>query len=61
VLLLAWLLAVPWLPTFWVNLFNNIGLAAMATLGLVLLTGVAGLTSFGQAAFIGLGPTPAPG
>ncbi|MCO5978703.1 branched-chain amino acid ABC transporter ATP-binding protein/permease [Ideonella oryzae] len=55
VLLLALLLAVPWLPTFWVNLLNNIGLAAMATLGLVLLTGVAGMTSFGQAAFIGLG------
>jgi ABC-type branched-subunit amino acid transport system permease subunit len=37
------------------HLFNNIGLAAMATLGLVLLTGVAGMTSFGQAAFVGLG------
>jgi ABC-type branched-subunit amino acid transport system ATPase component/ABC-type branched-subunit amino acid transport system permease subunit len=54
-LLLALLLSVPWLPTFSVNLINNIGLAAMATLGLVLLTGVSGMTSFGQAAFIGLG------
>jgi ABC-type branched-subunit amino acid transport system ATPase component/ABC-type branched-subunit amino acid transport system permease subunit len=53
--LLALLLSVPWLPTFSVNLLNNIGLAALATLGLVLLTGVSGMTSFGQAAFIGLG------
>ncbi|WP_290871033.1 branched-chain amino acid ABC transporter ATP-binding protein/permease [Aquabacterium sp.] len=54
-LLLALLLSVPWLPTFSVNLLNNIGLAALATLGLILLTGVSGMTSFGQAAFIGLG------
>jgi ABC-type branched-subunit amino acid transport system ATPase component/ABC-type branched-subunit amino acid transport system permease subunit len=54
-LLLALLLSVPWLPVFSVNLLNNIGLAALATLGLVLLTGVSGMTSFGQAAFIGLG------
>jgi len=40
---------------FYVTLFNYIGLYALVTLGLVLLTGVGGLTSFGQAAFVGLG------
>ena len=34
---------------------NYIGLYALVALGLVLLTGVGGLTSFGQAAFVGLG------
>ena len=43
------------LPPFYVTLLNYIGLYAMVTLGLVLLTGVGGLTSFGQAAFVGLG------
>ena len=43
------------LPEFTITLANYIGLYAMVTLGLVLLTGVAGLTSFGQAAFVGLG------
>jgi len=43
------------LPEFTITLLNYIGLYAMVTLGLVLLTGVGGLTSFGQAAFVGLG------
>ena len=43
------------LPSFYVTLLNYIGLYAMVALGLVLLTGVGGLTSFGQAAFVGLG------
>lgn len=43
------------LPPFYVTLLNYIGLYAMVALGLVLLTGVGGLTSFGQAAFVGLG------
>ena len=43
------------LPPFTMTLLNNIGLASLVVLGLVLLTGVAGLTSFGQAAFVGLG------
>jgi ABC-type branched-subunit amino acid transport system ATPase component/ABC-type branched-subunit amino acid transport system permease subunit len=34
---------------------NYIGIYAFAVLGLVLLTGVGGLTSFGQAAFVGIG------
>ncbi len=43
------------LPDFHVTLLDYIGLYALVALGLVLLTGVAGLTSFGQAAFVGLG------
>ena len=43
------------LPEFHVTLLNYIGLASIVTLGLVLLTGIGGLTSFGQAAFVGLG------
>ncbi len=42
-------------PEFWVTLGNYIGLYSIVALGLVLLTGVAGQTSFGQAAFVGLG------
>jgi branched-chain amino acid transport system permease protein len=42
-------------PTFWVIQANYIGLYALAAVGLVLLTGVGGMTSFGQAAFVGLG------
>ena len=41
--------------TFTITLMNYIGIYAIAALGLVLLTGVGGLTSFGQAAFIGIG------
>ncbi|MFT4190229.1 MAG: ATP-binding cassette domain-containing protein, partial [Comamonas sp.] len=43
------------LPLFWVTLANDIGLYSLVALGLVLLTGVGGMTSFGQAAFVGLG------
>lgn len=43
------------LPEFTVTLLNYIGLYAIVAVGLVLLTGVGGLTSFGQAAFVGLG------
>jgi len=42
-------------PQFWVTLGNYIGLYSIVALGLVLLTGVAGQTSFGQAAFVGIG------
>ncbi|AEK63893.1 ABC-type branched-chain amino acid transport systems, ATPase component [Collimonas fungivorans Ter331] len=54
VLLLALLPILP-TPEFWITLANYIGLYAIVALGLVLLTGVGGLTSFGQAAFVGLG------
>lgn len=43
------------LPDFWIVQLNYIGLYALTCLGLVLLTGVAGMTSFGQAAFVGMG------
>ncbi len=42
-------------PEFWITQANYIGLYALVVIGIVLLTGVAGLTSFGQAAFVGLG------
>jgi branched-chain amino acid transport system permease protein len=42
-------------PQFWVTVGNYIGLYSIVALGLVLLTGVAGQTSFGQAAFVGIG------
>jgi ABC-type branched-subunit amino acid transport system ATPase component/ABC-type branched-subunit amino acid transport system permease subunit len=51
----ALLLAPVAAPPFWVTLLNYIGLYSIVALGLVLLTGVAGQTSFGQAAFVGLG------
>jgi ABC-type branched-subunit amino acid transport system ATPase component/ABC-type branched-subunit amino acid transport system permease subunit len=41
--------------SFTITLMNYIGIYALAALGLVLLTGVGGLTSFGQAAFVGIG------
>ncbi|MFX1679881.1 branched-chain amino acid ABC transporter ATP-binding protein/permease [Mitsuaria sp. CC2] len=57
VLLLAVLAALPLLPVpeFWITQLNYIGMFALVALGLVLLTGVGGLTSFGQAAFVGVG------
>jgi branched-chain amino acid transport system permease protein len=56
-LFIAAIIALPLLPTpeFWITLANYIGLYSIVAFGLVLLTGVAGLTSFGQAAFVGLG------
>lgn len=54
---LALLFALPLLPVpeFWITQLNYIGMFALVSLGLVLLTGVGGLTSFGQAAFVGMG------
>ncbi|MCW5629526.1 MAG: branched-chain amino acid ABC transporter ATP-binding protein/permease [Rhodoferax sp.] len=49
------LVAVLPLPDFWIAQLNYIGLYALVSMGLVLLTGVGGLTSFGQAAFVGIG------
>ncbi len=43
------------LGSFTITLMNYIGIYALAALGLVLLTGCGGLTSFGQAAFVGIG------
>lgn len=42
-------------PEYWVTLLNYIGLYAIVAVGLVLLTGIGGMTSFGQAAFVGIG------
>ena len=53
-LLMLVLPALP-VPDFWITQSNYIGLYALVSLGLVLLTGVSGLTSFGQAAFVGIG------
>jgi branched-chain amino acid transport system permease protein len=58
VLFLVVLAALPllaWTPEFWITQLNYIGLASLVVLGLVVLTGVGGLTSFGQAAFVGIG------
>ncbi len=44
-----------YLPEFYITLVNYVGLYSLVALGLVLLTGIAGLTSFGQAAFVGVG------
>ncbi len=55
VFLIAVAIAPRVLPEFSITLANYIGLYALVALGLVLLTGVGGLTSFGQAAFVGLG------
>src|SRR5438270_37821 len=54
-LLMAAIPFVPGVPPFWIVLLDNIGLTALVAMGLVLLTGVGGLTSFGQAAFVGFG------
>lgn len=53
--IMAVLPLVPGVPLFAITLIGNIGLAALVALGLVLLTGVGGMTSFGQAAFCGFG------
>jgi ABC-type branched-subunit amino acid transport system ATPase component/ABC-type branched-subunit amino acid transport system permease subunit len=56
VLAIAFLLVAPlWAAEFTITLLNYIGIYALVALGVVLLTGVGGLTSFGQAAFVGIG------
>ena len=42
------------LPEFYVTLLDYIGLATLVALGLVVMTGVAGIVSFGQQAFVGI-------
>ncbi len=54
VLVLA-LLALPAIvPPFFVTLMSHIGISTLVVLGLVLLTGIGGMMSFGQAAFVGI-------
>ncbi|MFC0402480.1 ABC transporter permease subunit [Paraburkholderia rhizosphaerae] len=43
------------IPEYWITLLNYIGLYSIVAIGLVLLTGIGGMTSFGQAAFVGIG------
>ena len=50
--MLLWALPV---SEYWINQANLIGIYAIVVVGLVLLTGAAGVTSFGQAAFVGIG------
>lgn len=51
----ALLAAAPFYATsFSITLLNYIGIYALVALGLVLLTGFGGMTSFGQAAFVGI-------
>ncbi|MDM0036486.1 branched-chain amino acid ABC transporter ATP-binding protein/permease [Variovorax sp. J22P271] len=50
-LALSW----PWLPEFTVTMFSYIALYSLVAAGLVMLTGVGGMTSFGQAAFVAVG------
>ena len=56
-LVILLVLALPLLPVpeFVITQMNYIGIDALVVLGLVLLTGICGLTSFGQAAFAGIG------
>src|ERR1700688_663248 len=56
VLAVVAILAAPtFVSAFTVTLLNYIGVYALVAIGLVLLTGIGGLVSFGQAAFVGLG------
>ena len=49
------LAAAPYLlSAFSITLLNYIGLYALVAIGLVLLTGISGIVSFGQAAFVGV-------
>ncbi|WP_018465794.1 ABC transporter permease subunit [Calidithermus timidus] len=54
VILALLLLAPLFLPPFYITLLNFVAFGSLVALGLYLLTGMAGMTSFGQAAFMGL-------
>jgi branched-chain amino acid transport system permease protein len=45
---------VPGVPPFWIVLLTYVWLYALVAIGLVVLTGVGGLTSLGQAMFVGV-------
>ena len=54
----AMCLALPWvpgIPLYWISLLNQAVIAAVLVIGLVVLTGIGGMTSFGQASFLGFG------
>jgi branched-chain amino acid transport system permease protein len=46
---------VPGIPAYWITIASYIGLSAIVALGIVVLTGVAAVVSFGQAMFVGFG------
>ncbi len=52
--LAAFALAPALVGKFGISLLNDIGIGSLVALGLVMLTGVGGATSFGQAAFVGI-------
>ena len=56
-LLFAALMALPQLPVpnYWITLGNYVGIASIIGIGLVVLTGFGGMTSFAQATFMGFG------
>lgn len=54
VLGVAIVLAVLFLPVFYITILTYIGIYSLVVLGLVLITGVCGISSFGQAAFVGI-------
>jgi branched-chain amino acid transport system permease protein len=56
-LLLVWLCLplLPVVPNFWLTLADYAGIASIVAIGIVVLTGMAGITSFGQATFMGFG------
>ena len=56
-LLFAALMALPLLPVpnYWITLGNYVGIAGIIGIGLVVLTGFGGMTSFAQATFMGFG------
>ena len=55
--LLLWLCVplLPFVPNFWLTLADYAGIAAVIAIGIVVLTGMGGITSFGQATFMGFG------
>lgn len=46
---------IPGVPGFWITLLNYIGVFSIVAIGLVVLTGIGGMTSLGQAMFVGIG------
>ena len=56
-LLLLWLCVplVSAIPSYWLTLADYAGISAIVAIGIVVLTGMGGITSFGQATFMGFG------
>src|SRR5579871_1675762 len=56
ILCIATLAAAPfWLGGYALTLLDYVAIYALVSLGLVVMTGSGGITSFGQAAFVGIG------